>query len=73
MNIYNKQGNPTQYGFSLGYIQSKWNRKTHKTKELMKEHTTYHVKVYENNKRFIWESFETLTEARKFYQQIKLK
>lgn len=81
--IENKNGTLSDYGFTCGYVQFVENLTTHK--ELYKEHNTYHVRSLYNNspelntqfdgstshKYIIWESFQSLTKARSFYNSIK--
>ena len=69
--IYNKRGKLTAYGFGCGYVERKENA-TH-WKKMYAEHGVYHVlngpqSMQYNN----WESFDNLTEARKYYNSIKL-
>lgn len=76
-------GNVTVYGFACGYIEQI--NTDNLFKELYKEHGMYHVRSSVNNSpdlytKFdgrtshiftIWESFTTLSDARKLYNKIK--
>lgn len=70
MELLNKKGLPTAYGFACGYVQSLFDYPL--KKELYKEHTIYHVRVFNAGLRVLWESFETLAEALKFYNLQKM-
>lgn len=81
--VIEKNNRITAYGFACGYVQLIENEKVHK--ELYKEHNVYHVRSLYNNtpklstifsghtshKFIIWESFPTLSEARKLFSKIK--
>jgi hypothetical protein len=69
--IHNKSGSLTYYGLACGYIEQKVARKTEDYLHLYKENL-FHVKGYKGNTR-IWESFDTLTAARKFYRSIRIR
>lgn len=62
--FYTKNGNLTRYAFSCGYIEKRGSI------SLEKEHHSYHVKGFagELQDTRIWESFHTLSEARKFFR-----
>lgn len=67
--FYNTDGSLTVYSFACGYI------KTHKTDQpgglvsLYKD-GCWHVQARDDNRsRYVWETFETLTEARKFFNK----
>lgn len=76
-------GQLNEYAFACGYIQTIDSLTLHK--ELYREHNVYHVRSTFNNSpalstKFdgqtshsyvIWETFDKLTEARKFYNRIK--
>jgi hypothetical protein len=76
-------GKLTAYGFACGYVQFVENLTLQK--ELYREHNVYHVRSLYNNtpelntkfdgshshKFIIWETYETLTEAKKIYNKIK--
>ena len=50
-------------------------RKNNMRKELYKEHTVYHFKVISREgyvKRLVWDSFYSLTDARKAYKLYKI-
>lgn len=82
--INNKNGQVSAYGFMCGYIQRL--ESANLDKELFKD-CYYHVRSTKHNsahlntifggdgkpmhKFSIWETFESLTEARKFYNSIK--
>ena len=70
----NKNGDLSFYSFACGYVQSK--EKNNMRKELFMEHGTFHVKVYRLNDGFfrdtiVWNSFDSLTDARKAYKSFK--
>lgn len=81
--IFLPDGTLSEYGYCLGYVQTKENLTIHK--ELYKEHGTYHVRSLYNNtpslntvfdgsvshKYIVWESFNRLTDAKKLYSVIK--
>jgi hypothetical protein len=64
----NKDGSLTKYAFLCGYIEKKSNDTNRVSLEL---DCIYHVKGMINGVR-LWECFDTLTQARKFYNAIKL-
>lgn len=72
--FYNKNGDLSSYSFCCGYVQSE--EKENVRKELFMEHSTFHVKVYKLNDGFMetitWDSFYSLTEARKKYKSFKV-
>jgi len=67
--FYNKKGELTSYGLACGYIEQFEHLQQRVT--LWKEHNAYHVRRHNffRNKRVFWDSFETLTEARKRYNE----
>ena len=71
--FYNKNGDLSEYSFCCGYVQSE--EKNNIRKELYKEHTVYHFKVISREdyvKRLVWDSFYSLTDARKAYKLYKI-
>ena len=67
--FYNKNGSLTMYAFACGYIE----RKTvgQNTIDLFKD-GCWHVQARNNNQgRYLWECFDTLTQARKCFNQQK--
>lgn len=75
--FYNINGNLTAYALACGYIQfasidgsekERWNN----GKELYMD-GNFHVKKYKDGKRVLWESYDTLSEAREVYNAIKIK
>lgn len=71
-NLYYKQnGELSAYSFACGYVEklednARW-------KKMFKEHGHYHVAAGKENQRWvIWEVFDTIKPARKFYRSIKL-
>ena len=67
--IFQKNGMLTDYGFSCGYTTGETT--SIGEKRIYKEHGIYHV-IFTNSFHFKeWVSFETKTEAMKFYNQIK--
>lgn len=73
-NFYNKNGELSFYSFCCGYVQRE--EKKNMKKELFMEHSIFHVKVYKRNNGFVdtivWNSFDSLTEARKSYKSFKI-
>lgn len=72
MNFYNADGQLSAYGLACGYVEKQEKNNIQTT--FYKEHDMFHVKTYDfnNHIRLAWESFESLTAARKNYkQQIK--
>lgn len=68
----NKNGTLTRYAFACGYVEQvdlKVKPYTFKTLAL---DGLWHVKGMINGVRF-WETFETLTAARKYYNSVKLE
>ena len=73
--FYNKSGDLSLYAFLCGYVQSK--EKNNMRKELFLEHETFHVKLYRLKDGLfsdviIWDTFESLTDARKKYKSLKI-
>lgn len=68
-NFYTSNGFLTAYGFNCGYVQ-KLDKDDNNRKTMYKEHCTFHVVGFNNGLHF-WKSFDTLTEAKKFYNSIK--
>lgn len=71
--FYNASGELTSYGLSCGYIQRREFKGINIT--LWKEHNCYHVRGHDHNTgmRLFWNTYTTLTPARKDYNQaIKL-
>lgn len=64
----NKNGSLTKYAFLCGYIEQK---ETMLNRLSLSLDGVYHVKGFVNNKR-IWETFEKLTDARKFYKSVSI-
>lgn len=69
--IHNKSGSLTRYGLACGYMESKVSLKSEDYLTLGKD-CIFHVKGYKNGLR-IWQSFDTLTAARKFYRSIRIR
>lgn len=69
----NKNGTFTAYALACGYIETREGKTEYKS--LYSEHSHYHViHAYLNNAgHSAWETFDNLTEARKFFNSIKLK
>lgn len=70
--IRRKDGSISAYGFACGYVEAR-NPSPSVTLTLWMEHGTFHVRAYDfaSRGRLVWESFPTLTEARKFYASWK--
>ena len=71
--FYNKNGELSLYSFCCGYVQRE--EKENMKKELFMEHATFHVKVYRLNDGFVdtiaWNTFSSITDARKVYKSFK--
>jgi hypothetical protein len=60
----------TAYAFACGYVESRDLDNGLCNIRLWSEHGTYHVRMHHKyNGRIFWDSFRTLTEARKRYRQ----
>lgn len=74
--VFQKDGKTlTTYGFMCGYVQTTYKKKERfkdHYKEIYMEHAHYHVKLVGPCGWKIWETFEGLSEARKFYNSLKL-
>ena len=73
--FYNKNGELSLYSFCCGYVQRE--EKENMKKELFVEHSTFHVKVYRLGdgmfrETIVWNTFESLAEARKNYKSFKI-
>jgi hypothetical protein len=71
----NKNGDLSLYSFLCGYVQSEETERMRK--ELFLEHSTFHVKVYQLKDGLFsdvifWDTFESLTDARKKYKFLKI-
>jgi hypothetical protein len=65
-----KSGKLTAYGFACGYVESRDLDGGLYSIRLWQEHGVYHVRMHHKyNGRIFWDSFSTLTEARKRYAQ----
>jgi hypothetical protein len=64
----NTDGSLTRYAFNCGYIEQKENNQNRLSLSL---DGVYHVKGFVGNQR-VWESFEKLTDARKYYKSISI-
>ncbi len=68
-NLKRKDGKLTAYGFACGYMEYREFNDGHSIR-LWQEHGVYHVRMHHKyNGRIFWDSFRTLTEARKRYQK----
>lgn len=63
--FYDKRGNLTAYGFACGYTQKRETENKENYLSLWKDSFVYSVTGFINGKR-VYESFDTLKEARKF-------
>lgn len=77
MNTHTKNGQLTAYGYACGYLTR--HTRYNESKELYKEGGVYHVRYTDgtslpnaNHKFKIWETFDTLTQAKKRFNNIKL-
>lgn len=60
-----KAGRLTPYALACGYIERKENEALRL--DLWHEGACFHVRAHDNTARLFWECFDTLTQARKFY------
>lgn len=63
----NKDGSLSRYAFLCGHIEIK------QVKDLqiqLYQDSVWHVKGFIGNKRFIWETFDLLTQARAFIRKL---
>ena len=67
--FHTKAGLLSAHSFACGYITRKGDGDNRACLE--QEHGVYHVKGFRNGVRF-WETFDTLTAARKFYTGVKV-
>ena len=81
--ILDANGNVTSYGFACGYVQSC--NTDNLSKQMYMEHAHYHVRSTKHNTPklnsefiggrshsfVIWETFDKLAPAKKFYNSIK--
>jgi hypothetical protein len=58
--FYTKAGKLTRYAFLCGYVEKKGEL------SLWMQHGVYHVNGFAPDGKRLWESFDTLTPARKF-------
>lgn len=68
----NKNGDLSFYSFCCGYVQRE--EKNNMRKDLFMEHSTFHVKKYkvvndDDLKLIEWNTFELLTDARKYFNK----
>jgi hypothetical protein len=71
LRFYNKNGELTRYGLVCGYIEKF--EAMGQALELWFEGGTFHVRQVSrvHGKLIVWENFEKLTEARKFYYKCR--
>ena len=63
--------NLSSYEFSCGYVQ-RYEKDSFNRVSLYREHNVYHViKTVYNDSQSIWNAFDTLTEARKNFRELK--
>lgn len=75
--FYNKNGDLSAYSFACGYIQfasitGKERDKWDNGKEMYRDGAVWAVKQYKNGQRIIWETFDLLGEARKYYRSLAI-
>lgn len=73
--FYNKNGDLSLYSFACGYVQRE--ETGNMRKELFLEHSMFHVKVYQLKEGLFsdvifWDTFNSLTDARKKYKSLKI-
>jgi len=71
----NKNGDLSLYSFACGYVQREETERMRK--ELFLEHSMFHVKVYHLkdglfSDAIVWNTFDSLTDARKKYKSFKI-
>lgn len=66
-----KAGKLSHYGFMCGYVQEKVLPDNSRVELYHDGGTIFHVRRFKNGQRIFWESFDTLGEARKFYNSVK--
>lgn len=70
MKLKTKRGRITSYGFACGYVESRELDDGLYNIRLWGEHGLYHVRMHHSyNGRIFWDTFHTLTEARKRYRE----
>jgi len=69
--FYTKTGKLTRYSLACGYVEK--TEINGQSLTLWMEYNTLHVRqhCHNHNKRIFWESFDSLTDARKFYNDKK--
>jgi hypothetical protein len=67
MILKTNSGRLTAYGLARGYVERKGDSDNRAVLE--REHNVYHVKGFKNGVHF-WESFHTLTNARKYFASV---
>lgn len=67
--FYTKDGRLTPYALACGYVEQKDYGPIRIT--LCFQHNCYHVLAYDHDRKVMrfWESFRTLTMARRYYKQ----
>jgi len=68
--FYTKDGKLTAYALACGYVEKDITEAN--VKMMFMEHNHYHVKHGQNGTKLNWETFDKLSEARKYYNSIKL-
>ena len=63
-----KNGLLSNYGLACGYIDI-WHTGS-STTDMYKENNVYHVRQFTSNVRNVWETYHTLSEARKRFIQL---
>lgn len=71
MNTRTKAGRLSAYGFMCGYIEEKTLSDGSRVELYHDGGIVYHVRRFNRGARIFWESFEKLTDARKFYASVK--
>jgi len=74
MQEFNNKGQLTAYALSCGCMETHRVPRGHMVNvNLWKEHGTYHVRAHNHTtgKRLFWDSFDTLTKARKRFSAAK--
>src|SRR5262245_30259096 len=67
--FHNQHGRLTAYALACGYVESKDIGQVNVA--LWQEHVVFHVRAHDRGtgRRVFWESFRTMTEARRLYDR----
>jgi hypothetical protein len=62
--FYNANGSLTKYAFACGYMEKRGDI------TLFRQHTVMHVAGFTKTGLRVWESFDNLTPARRFFRKV---